>query len=397
MTRLRICLFALVLCESPGYVFAQPEPVSATFRRANEHAARSRWDEALLDYGRLDQQGARSPSLYWNWAQAASARGRKGEACWALLRARELAPTDPGPRRELNRVRGELGLDPSEVSLGLLGELRLVARVVPSKMPETGKPLRRDVFLSFSQLLPPCFAVINSADDAVAIVVQLDRPGAADAVRVFGGTVTTQAEVSAGGNIDIRAINLVHLRNAEITTSVGTGTGNGGNISIDPPSAIVAGPKSLVDFLQSLAIEKIDVTGAKTDVTQTKQIDRPPNVTIDRQTVVVRVEVRAIECSTAQPASPCISVSYVIGPAFTDFPAGMTVEGASQVVVRVFGPLPQIQQLKAADIRATVSLTGVTVGTSTLNPVVTILPSGPPGLRAEADPLPVKIVPLVFP
>ncbi|MEO5568836.1 MAG: CdaR family protein [Gemmatimonadaceae bacterium] len=169
------------------------------------------------------------------------------------------------------------------------------------------------------------------------------------------------------------------------------------NISIDPPSAIVAGPKSLVDFLQSLAIEKVDVNGAKTDVTQTKQIDRPPNVTIDRQTVVVRVEVRAIECSTAQPASPCISVSYVVGPVFTDFPAGMTVEGASQVVVRVFGPLPQIQQLKAADIRATVSLTGVTVGTSTLNPVVTILPSGPPGLRAEADALPVKIVPLVFP
>lgn len=169
------------------------------------------------------------------------------------------------------------------------------------------------------------------------------------------------------------------------------------NISIDPPGVVVAGPKSLVDFLQSLAIEKVDVTGAKTDVTQTKQIDRPPNVTIDRQTVVVRIEVRAIECSTTQPVSPCTSVTYVVGPTFTDFPPGMTVEGGSQVVVRVFGSLPQIQQLKAADIRATVSLTGAILGMSTLNAVVTILPSGPPGLRAEADAVTIRIVPLVFP
>ncbi len=189
MTRLRICLFALVLCESPGYVFAQPEPVSATFRRANEHAARSRWDEALLDYGRLDQQGARSPSLYWNWAQAASARGRKGEACWALLRARELAPTDPGPRRELNRVRGELGLDPSEVSLGLLGELRLVARrfrfdlialalILLSIVALVGKQPRRlfSLVASLCGLLLLSPLLMGARPSPRGVVIQKDAP-----------------------------------------------------------------------------------------------------------------------------------------------------------------------------------------------------------------------------
>ncbi len=69
----------------------------------------------------------RAPSVYWNWAQAASARGRKGEALWALLCAQALSPTDSSIGRELERLRAELGLDPSEVSLGLVGDARVMA------------------------------------------------------------------------------------------------------------------------------------------------------------------------------------------------------------------------------------------------------------------------------
>ena len=107
---------------------AQSEAPSAVFRRGNEHAARSRWDEATVEYARLAQDGVKAPSLYWNWAQAASASGRKGEALWALMRGRELAPGDASMIREVERLRGELGLDPSEVSLGFLGDLRMLAR-----------------------------------------------------------------------------------------------------------------------------------------------------------------------------------------------------------------------------------------------------------------------------
>ncbi|MEO8499515.1 MAG: hypothetical protein ABI565_01270 [Vicinamibacteria bacterium] len=107
---------------------AQGEAPTVGFRRGNESAARSRWDDAIVEYNRLARGGVRAPSLYWNWAQAAAASGRKGEALWALMRARELAPTDSGMIREVERLRSELGLDPSEISLGFLGELRMFAR-----------------------------------------------------------------------------------------------------------------------------------------------------------------------------------------------------------------------------------------------------------------------------
>lgn len=130
MRRNTVLLLAMALL-SATLVHAQAkaaEAPTAAFRRANESAARSQWDEALAAYAQLEKTGPHAPSLYWNWAQTASASGRKGEALWAALRARELAPTDSSLNREIERLRGELGLDPSEISLGLLGDLRVYAR-----------------------------------------------------------------------------------------------------------------------------------------------------------------------------------------------------------------------------------------------------------------------------
>ena len=118
-------LLAALLLWTPA---ASAQTPTEGFRRGNESAARSAWTDAIAEYQRLEAEGVRAPSLYWNWAQAASAAGRKGEAIWALLRAQELAPGDAGVTRELERLRGELGLDPSEVSLGLVGDARRLAR-----------------------------------------------------------------------------------------------------------------------------------------------------------------------------------------------------------------------------------------------------------------------------
>ena len=55
----------------------------------------------------------------------------------------------------------------------------------------------------------------------------------AERVEIFGGsTVTAAAPRSDGGNVDIRAGELVHLRDSEISASVGGG--QGGNVTIDP-------------------------------------------------------------------------------------------------------------------------------------------------------------------
>jgi large exoprotein involved in heme utilization and adhesion len=51
---------------------------------------------------------------------------------------------------------------------------------------------------------------------------------------ISGGAISTRAQTSDGGNVKLTAPNIVQLTNAEITTSVESGVGGGGNISIDP-------------------------------------------------------------------------------------------------------------------------------------------------------------------
>jgi hypothetical protein len=66
------------------------------------------------------------------------------------------------------------------------------------------------------------------------------RITATDSLRVFGGSsIGSEALSSDGGDIDIRVGNLVHLKRGEITTSVGSGRGAGGNIFIDPTFVIL--------------------------------------------------------------------------------------------------------------------------------------------------------------
>lgn len=52
-------------------------------------------------------------------------------------------------------------------------------------------------------------------------------------------SITTQATVADGGNITVRAIDMIYLDNSNITTSVGNGSGDGGNIDIDPEFFII--------------------------------------------------------------------------------------------------------------------------------------------------------------
>jgi hypothetical protein len=103
-----------------GLVLAAPAPAQAPpaerFRQANERARAGDYPAAIAEYEALAAAGAGSASLYWNWAQAALARGGRGEALWALLQAREREPGDRVVRREIERLRASLNLDPAEIS-----------------------------------------------------------------------------------------------------------------------------------------------------------------------------------------------------------------------------------------------------------------------------------------
>ena len=57
---------------------------------------------------------------------------------------------------------------------------------------------------------------------------------AANSLQLIGGTIVTEALASDGGNIDIRVGDLIRASRSEISTAVGSGSGAGGNIFIDP-------------------------------------------------------------------------------------------------------------------------------------------------------------------
>ena len=94
------------------------------FREANETARHGDYPKAIEQYARLADDGARSGSLYWNWAQAAAARGASGEALWALMQAREYEMGDPAIARGVERLRTGLNLDPAELNPEPLAVLR---------------------------------------------------------------------------------------------------------------------------------------------------------------------------------------------------------------------------------------------------------------------------------
>jgi hypothetical protein len=105
---------ALLVLLVPAAALASP--AADSFRAANELARTGDYPKAIAGWAELAAAGHESASLYWNWAQAAAARGAQGEALWALLRARELDPADRAVGRDVQRLREALNLDPAEIA-----------------------------------------------------------------------------------------------------------------------------------------------------------------------------------------------------------------------------------------------------------------------------------------
>jgi len=62
---------------------------------------------------------------------------------------------------------------------------------------------------------------------------------AATSLELRDGSISSQADTAGGGDISIAARDLVYLKDSSITTSVAGGTGNGGNITIDPQFVVL--------------------------------------------------------------------------------------------------------------------------------------------------------------
>jgi tetratricopeptide (TPR) repeat protein len=111
MKAARLALLAIAVARP-----ALAAPADDRFREANDLVRAGDYPKAIALYGEIAASGQESASLYWNWAQAAAARGAQGEALWALLRARELDPGDRAVVRDVERLREALNLDPAEIA-----------------------------------------------------------------------------------------------------------------------------------------------------------------------------------------------------------------------------------------------------------------------------------------
>lgn len=157
------------------------------------------------------------------------------------------------------------------------------------------------------------------------------------------------------------------------------------NVVVDPPTVLVTGPKAVVDSLQTLSVERPDITNARADVVGSKTIERPPQVIIDRPSVIVRVEIRP----------ETVQKTMVVGVAAFDpaAPPGFVVDsGVYSVTVRLSGTVAALDAVKVADVRATVSLSGAAAGTANYPASVVIDPKVASGVRVDGvDPVAVTL------
>ena len=141
--------------------------------------------------------------------------------------------------------KATLDLNPTSSVLGNAGSIALTAPAIA---------LRDGAEVSTSAALKALGGTITLAADKVQISGGASVSSASlgsgnagniairsgSALRLLdGASVTTEARSADGGDIDIQAGTLVYLRDSQITTSVGTGFGNGGNIRIDPQFVVL--------------------------------------------------------------------------------------------------------------------------------------------------------------
>lgn len=156
----------------------------------------------------------------------------------------------------------------------------------------------------------------------------------------------------------------------------------------DPPTVLVSGLKSVMDGLTQIVVDPVDVGGATTNVTQTRQV-RIANTSAQPTTVAVRVEVRRVECNLEDSVG-CSTTTFSVGVNLLPPPAGLAI-GPGQYTTQVYvtGALTTLQELSASDFVASASLANGTVGTASY-PVAVVPPEG---VRVDSvDPVTVTLI-----
>jgi len=162
-------------------------------------------------------------------------------------------------------------------------------------------------------------------------------------------------------------------------------------ILVDPPTVTIAGQPDAVNKA-IVGIDRLDISGATTDVNAIRKVTLPQNISVDHQTVNVTVTIKPIECGIeGAAASACGAQTFVVGPAIGAPPSGLALDQSTHlsVQVTVYGPLDLLNTLKVSDVKASVSLSGGKEGIATYPVTVSV----PANLTAvQPDPVTITLV-----
>jgi len=156
------------------------------------------------------------------------------------------------------------------------------------------------------------------------------------------------------------------------------------NAVADPEFVTITGSKATVDAIgdYEVLVAPVEITGARSDITQTRPIVAIEDVLMAPRQIVVKVTIGPIDCGPAQSACP--RKTYVEAPTLIDRPPGLRVATPVSVQLKVAGPQASLDSFRPADhARITISLAGAVAGTRAYTVVATLLPSAPAGLRLE--------------
>lgn len=135
------------------------------------------------------------------------------------------------------------------------------------------------------------------------------------------------------------------------------------NINVEPSSVLVTAPPDQLDALR-IETEPVDISGLTMTETLQVALDLPEGVSVeDPQPIIVTVEIRAIQTSdVVQKAVEIRGLSE----------AYEAILDPEEVRVFLFGPLPALESLNEDDVRVTLDLLNLEIGTYSLEPLVSI-------------------------
>lgn len=137
-------------------------------------------------------------------------------------------------------------------------------------------------------------------------------------------------------------------------------------ITTEPTTVAVSGTLELLQALSSLITDPVDISGLRADTTRTVRLRIPAGLQAGRDSVSVRLRV-----------APALGeVILTVAPQLSNPPEGLQVSlQTSAIEVRLSGEVPTLRGLGPDNVRASVSLGGLSEGVHVL-PVSVSVPEG---------------------